>query len=79
MSRATDRAKHKCPHPLCDRNVSAQYLACRAHWAQLPRALREAIYATVTADRAAYHEHVAEARAIWAEKARAAQAKGPKP
>lgn len=62
---------HKCPHPLCERKVNDEYLACRAHWMQIPRPLREAIYATVHADRAAYYGHVAEANAIWAEKAKA--------
>lgn len=66
---------HKCPHPLCDRNVNDQYLACRAHWAQVPRGLQAAIYATVNTDRAAWSKHVMEARAIWAEKARLKQEK----
>ncbi len=67
--------QHKCPHPLCNRNVSRGFLACRAHWSQVPRPLREAIYATVGTDRQAYAGHVAEVEEIWVAKAEAKLAK----
>lgn len=39
--------KHACPYKSCDRSVSAQYFACRAHWMKVPADLRAALYAAV--------------------------------
>ena len=36
---------HTCHHPHCDLPVPPKMLACRAHWFQLPRGLRDGIWA----------------------------------
>jgi hypothetical protein len=36
---------HKCPGPGCDKQVPADMLMCRAHWYQVPKALRNAVWA----------------------------------
>jgi hypothetical protein len=35
---------HRCPGPGCDAQVPYEMLACRRHWYQVPRAIRNAIY-----------------------------------
>jgi hypothetical protein len=35
---------HRCPGPGCDAQVPYEMLACRRHWYQVPRALRNAVY-----------------------------------
>ena len=35
---------HTCHHPRCELEVPPRLLACRAHWFQLPRHLRQAIW-----------------------------------
>lgn len=37
--------KHACPYKPCERRVSVQYFACRAHWMKVPPVLRDALYA----------------------------------
>jgi hypothetical protein len=36
---------HRCARPGCPATVPARMLACRAHWFELPRELRDAIWA----------------------------------
>jgi hypothetical protein len=36
---------HKCPSPSCDAQVSQAQFACRKHWYELPKDLRERIWA----------------------------------
>lgn len=40
-----DDGKHECPYIPCERRVSLQYFACRAHWMKVPADLRAALYA----------------------------------
>lgn len=35
---------HQCPGPDCTRIVSAAMLACRRHWYQVPRPLRDRVW-----------------------------------
>lgn len=37
-------ADHECPAPGCDRLVDSQQLACRPHWYQIPKVLRDAVW-----------------------------------
>jgi hypothetical protein len=37
---------HKCPAPGCALMIRNSLLACRPHWYQLSKPVREAIYAT---------------------------------
>jgi hypothetical protein len=37
---------HRCHHPTCDVPVPPRLLACRRHWFQLPKRLRDRIWAT---------------------------------
>lgn len=39
-----DDGKHTCPYRDCERRVSQQFMACRAHWMKVPRHLREELY-----------------------------------
>lgn len=43
-----------CPVARCERRCSANYLMCRAHWAQVPRPLRDDVYAAYWANSAGY-------------------------
>jgi hypothetical protein len=36
--------KHKCPYKPCERRVSMNLFACRAHWMKVPAHLRAALY-----------------------------------
>lgn len=36
-------ATHRCPAPPCDREIGADYLACRRHWHMVPKAIRRAL------------------------------------
>ena len=40
---------HTCHHPLCDVKVSPSMLACRKHWYQLPKHLRDDVWRTYVA------------------------------
>lgn len=35
---------HRCPGPKCERRVAADQLACRDHWFQVPKALRDEVW-----------------------------------
>ncbi len=35
---------HRCPGPECSANVPDDVLACRVHWYQVPRPIRNAVY-----------------------------------
>lgn len=37
---------HVCHHPQCSIPVPPKMLACRAHWFQLPKPIRDRIWAT---------------------------------
>ena len=37
---------HTCPGPHCDRQVDYRMLACRTHWYQVPKPLRDAVWRT---------------------------------
>jgi hypothetical protein len=39
-------AMHKCPHHGCEVSVRNEMFACRPHWVQLPKSVRDNIYAT---------------------------------
>lgn len=60
--------KHTCAAPGCERRCSTSYLMCRPHWMQVPRPLREAIYATVGVDATLYAANVREAQRVVGER-----------
>jgi hypothetical protein len=35
---------HKCPGPRCEKQMDDGYLMCPAHWYQVPKALRNAVW-----------------------------------
>jgi len=35
---------HKCPGPGCELRVPLEQLACRIHWFQVPKALRDEVW-----------------------------------
>lgn len=35
---------HRCPGPGCEQQIPYEMLACRQHWYQGPRAVRNAVY-----------------------------------
>jgi hypothetical protein len=37
---------HKCPKNGCDRQVARWLFACRQHWLELPRPVRDAVLCT---------------------------------
>ena len=39
------RDPHLCHHPHCQRAVPEAMFSCRPHWYQLPKSLRDAIWA----------------------------------
>lgn len=41
---------HKCPRPPCDKQVADDQLACRPHWFELPKAMRDEIWAAYRED-----------------------------
>ena len=44
-----DQPRHQttCPHPDCQQRISRRLFACRIHWFQLSKPVRDAIWATV--------------------------------
>jgi hypothetical protein len=51
MSAAADRGRKlasTCPHPDCQQQISRHLFACRTHWFQLSKPVRDAIYATAS-------------------------------
>lgn len=65
---------HECPAPACEVYVPDAQLACRRHWFQLPKGLRNEINqhyvrgqsAAMMSD--AYAAALADARSVWASK-----------
>lgn len=49
------RDQHKCPRRGCTKVVSNKEFACRPHWFELPRDIRDEVHATA-------HMHVMQAR-----------------
>lgn len=37
-------SSHQCPGPKCGREIPFELLACSAHWYQVPRPLRAAVW-----------------------------------
>lgn len=35
---------HACPGPECEEQIPYEMLACRRHWYQVPKAVRNAVY-----------------------------------
>lgn len=75
-------AVHECGHPRCRRQVSGDMLACRAHWYELPRGLRQRVYATYrrrqrTGDARGHREALRDASMVWADRIRDLEAGGP--
>lgn len=60
---------HKCPKTGCDVQVPQNMLACRTHWFDLPRPLRQAIKATYRKDDEAHGRNVGEAMRLLSGKA----------
>lgn len=57
---------HTCPGKGCERQVSADMLACRRHWFQLPKELRQRIWDTWRSDDHEGHgDAVLEAMAFY--------------
>lgn len=61
----------QCAHPRCEVQAQPGQLACRNHWFQLPKPLRDAIWSTWrnrgTNGLGAYSENVLSARKFWAD------------
>jgi hypothetical protein len=55
---------HQCPGPRCDAEVDTSELMCPAHWYQVPKPLRRAVW--ITWDRGAGQGTLAHAAAIRA-------------
>jgi hypothetical protein len=57
---------HQCPGPECTAEIPATMLACRRHWYQVPKVIRDAVWwawdggfgAGSEAHRAAMHEAI---------------------
>lgn len=50
---------HNCPGPGCKAQVPYEMLACRSHWYQVPRAIRNAVYSAWAGGAGAgSHEHL---------------------
>ncbi len=55
-----------CPHPDCRRQVPTDMFGCRDHWFQLPRPIRDAIWAAWRAgDRVAHNRAMMDAVRFW--------------
>jgi hypothetical protein len=53
---------HECPHPTCTRRVSRDRLACPPHWFQLPKDIRDRVWATYrSGDGHGHREAIADA------------------
>jgi hypothetical protein len=53
---------HDCPKDGCSRQVSAGYLACRAHWQQVTRPTQQLVYATYAGGLGLFDPEYLEAR-----------------
>lgn len=64
---------HECPAPGCELFVPDTTLACRRHWFQLPKVIRDWIWEEYQPGQSAatmtdgYVEALAEARSAWEE------------
>lgn len=54
---------HECPKNGCDRRVPFHMLACRAHWYQVPKPIRDAVWRTYRDPGMGSPEHGAAIRA----------------
>jgi len=60
----TEPAAHLCPVGGCQQDVRADRLMCRPHWYQVPKPLRDTVWATWRSGEAARSpEHAAAIRA----------------
>lgn len=60
-----------CPHPKCDKPIPTTMLACKAHWFQLPKPLRDDIWRGYRYHlRDLYDKSVAKAHEFWEAKVR---------
>jgi hypothetical protein len=67
--------QHDCPAPKCNVKVGDSRLACRGHWYQLPKSIRDRIWAfyipgqTITTMSPEYRVALDDAIAYWGEHA----------
>lgn len=72
----TEHGHHLCPARGCEFYVPDHQLACRGHWFQLPKGLRNTIYDEYEPGQTAvtmtdgYRAALTAAEAVWAEKKR---------
>ena len=71
---------HTCHHPECQRVVPPRLLACSAHWFQLPRELRQAVWAAYRPGQEidkkpsqVYMDVIAQVQEYWKERERRSQ------
>lgn len=55
----------RCPHPQCQREKKSQEYACRQHWFQLPKPIRDDIWRGYRYDSALWHKADTQARNHW--------------
>lgn len=58
---------HKCPKAGCMKDVPHSMLACKTHWFELPRPLRQAIKATYKTDPEAHSRNIEQAIKLLSE------------
>lgn len=56
---------NRCPHPKCDAVKPRTMYACRKHWFELPRAIRDKIWKGYRESAALWLEADKEARAFF--------------
>lgn len=67
MTATTMATVKTCAHPRCDHPIQKHELACRAHWFQLPSALRRKIWAAYkTKATGAHRTAITAAAHYWA-------------
>ncbi len=60
---------HKCPKQGCNQQIPQHMLACKRHWFEVPKPLRDAIWQTYrSGDKAAHSVNVREAMRLLGEK-----------
>lgn len=60
------KSHRACPHPDCRQMVSAEMFGRRTHWFQLPKPIRDAIWASHRAgDRVAHSRAMMDAVRYW--------------
>jgi hypothetical protein len=69
MMVAADDGKHECPRPNCTARVRNDLLACRPHWFELPRDIRDRVWrAWTTGSVIAHRAAVSDAITYWSTK-----------